>query len=37
MADGTFPKGVRISKRCVGWDSRLVYEWIDAVLAGGAA
>lgn len=27
---GTFPKPVRLSDRCVGWDSRSVNKWSDS-------
>lgn len=36
MADGTFPKSIRISSRCVGWDSLAVQAWIDEKLEGAA-
>ncbi|MCY1297063.1 Prophage CP4-57 regulatory protein (AlpA) [compost metagenome] len=35
MADGKFPKAVRIGKRAVGWDGNLVDEWVAARLEGG--
>lgn len=34
MADGKFPKAVRIGKRAVGWDGDLVDEWVADRLEG---
>lgn len=28
MADGKFPKAIRIGKRAVGWDGALVDQWV---------
>ena len=28
MQDGTFPRNVQISKRCVGWPESAVAEWL---------
>lgn len=39
MKDGTFPKAIKISSRCVAWNSRDVLDWIEARIAAaeGAA
>lgn len=34
MADGKFPKAVRIGKRAVGWDGDLVDQWVADLLEG---
>lgn len=34
MADGKFPKAIRIGKRAVGWDGSLVDQWVADRLEG---
>ncbi|SDD38598.1 transcriptional regulator, AlpA family [Ectopseudomonas chengduensis] len=34
MADGKFPKAIRIGKRAVGWDGDLVDQWVADRLEG---
>lgn len=34
MADGKFPKAIRIGKRAVGWDGSLVDQWVSDRLEG---
>ncbi len=34
MAEGRFPKAVKIGPRAVGWNSEQVQTWIDARLDG---
>ncbi|HAG19685.1 AlpA family transcriptional regulator [Stutzerimonas stutzeri] len=34
MADGKFPKAIRIGKRAVGWDGALVDQWVADRLEG---
>jgi len=34
MADGNFPKAIRIGKRAVGWDGDLVDQWVADRLEG---
>nr|WP_313474641.1 AlpA family transcriptional regulator [Stutzerimonas kunmingensis] len=34
MADGKFPKAIRIGKRAVGWDGVLVDQWVADRLEG---
>lgn len=36
MAEGDFPKNVKLGKRAVGWSSVEVQQWINDKLAGGA-
>lgn len=28
MADGTFPKSVKLGKRAVGWPENIIHEWL---------
>jgi len=37
MADGTFPKPVRLGKRAVGWTESSVAEWLSSREAADAA
>ncbi len=34
MAEGKFPKAIRIGKRAVGWDGALVDQWVADRLEG---
>lgn len=37
MAEGDFPKPVKLGKRAVGWHERDVLEWIESRSIGGVA
>ncbi|HKM16213.1 MAG TPA: AlpA family transcriptional regulator [Marinospirillum sp.] len=36
MAEGDFPKNVKLGLRAVGWSSHEVQAWVNEKLAGGA-
>lgn len=35
MAEGTFPKPIKLGKRAVGWRARDIETWLDARSQGG--
>ena len=35
MAEGKFPKNVKLGKRAVGWNSHEVQAWVEGKIAGG--
>jgi prophage regulatory protein len=37
MAEGTFPKPVRLGKRAVGWAESTIFEWLESRITSDAA
>ena len=37
MAEGTFPKPVRLGKRAVGWTESTISEWLESRITSDAA
>ncbi len=37
MAEGTFPKPVRLGKRAVGWTESTISEWLESRVSSDAA
>jgi prophage regulatory protein len=34
IADGTFPKSVKLGKRAIGWPDHVIFDWIEKLSAG---
>jgi prophage regulatory protein len=35
MADGQFPRQLKLTARCVGWSAAAISEWVDSRIQGG--